>query len=99
MTDLFTYRTERNWKARSTSRQAAEQIAPRAGTLREKALICIQQSGSYGMTADEVAAKLGIDRLAIRPRLSELARMGLIRDTGRTHPNASGKQAVCWSAE
>lgn len=47
-------------------------------------------------TADEIAATLGQSMLAIRPRCSELLRLGKIRDSGQRRPNASGKNAAAW---
>jgi predicted ArsR family transcriptional regulator len=51
-----------------------------------------------GLTADEIAERLGIDRLAIRPRCSELRKRNLIEPTGERKPNASGASAHCWRA-
>lgn len=45
-------------------------------------------------TADEVAGILSRSVLAIRPRISELCRHGLIRDTMLRRPNTSGKLAI-----
>jgi len=49
-------------------------------------------------TADEIAIKLGKSVLSIRPRVSELARDGLIRKTGERRANASGIRAIVWTA-
>ena len=49
-----------------------------------------------GLTADEIAAKLGESVLAVRPRVSELFRAGLIEKTGDRRPNASGLNAHVW---
>jgi hypothetical protein len=50
------------------------------------------------MTADEVADFVGESLLTIRPRMTELKRLGLLRDTGARRANASGRQAVVWEA-
>lgn len=45
------------------------------------------------MTADECAAKDGRTVLAVRPRLSELYKLGLIERTGERRRNDSGLNA------
>ncbi len=52
-----------------------------------------------GATADEIAAALGRDRLAVRPRVSELVRMQRVRASGRRRANASGRLAIVWIAD
>src|SRR5690349_15187241 len=84
------------WKNRATSFHAAEDMKTRAPTLRD---LCLSQLALSPATADQVAAQLGKSVLSIRPRITELARLGFIRDTGRTAANESGKQAVIWCAE
>jgi len=95
--DLFDYAEKYpmrpGYKRRATSREAAEAMADKAPSLRDQ---CFSALCEQPMTADEVAAVLGKSILSIRPRLSELVRLGCIRDTGRTAPNASGKNAVIW---
>ena len=87
-----TYPHAAGWKARETSRAAAERIT--AGTLRAMVLICFNYSGP--MTADECAAKLETSILSIRPRCTELSRLGRLVDSGERRLNASGKNAIVW---
>lgn len=82
-------------KKRDTSRAAAKAIEDRAPTLRDQCL-AIFSYFCVDATADEVAEKLDKSLLAIRPRITELARMGLITDTGQRRENASGKMAIVW---
>ena len=49
-----------------------------------------------GLTADEIAARLGQSVLAVRPRVSELFHAGLIEKTGERRSNASGLSAHVW---
>jgi predicted ArsR family transcriptional regulator len=77
-----------------TSEDAAESMRESAPTLRAKALEVLWQFGPA--TADEIAAKLGKAVLAIRPRVTELFKMGEIEDTGSRRRNASGRRAVVW---
>jgi predicted ArsR family transcriptional regulator len=78
-----------------TNAQAHEAIerSGRADNLR-LGVERILSKGSF--TADEVAAQLGESPLAVRPRLSELRKENLIRDTGLRRANASGKSAAVW---
>ena len=63
----------------TTSRAAAEQIAPRAPTLRAQVLSIYRAAWPAGLTADEVAAKMDRSILSIRPRVTELRRTGDLR--------------------
>lgn len=74
-----------------TSIAAAESID--AETLRRKVL-CVFVRWPEGLTADEVAAVMHRDPLAIRPRVAELKRMAIIRDSGKRRRNRSGKGAA-----
>ena len=79
-----------------TSEAAAKDMKSRAPLLRERTLE--QLSNSTGLTADEIAANLGESILSIRPRVSELAKRGLVIKTDRTRRNHSGKAAIVWRA-
>lgn len=80
-----------------TSIAAADALAPKLGRLQLMAESAIRDAGAHGLTADELAARLGMDRWSIQPRTSELRRKGLIRDSGQRRPNASGKLAIVWT--
>ncbi len=82
-----------------TSIAAAEALAPKLGRLQRMAEEAIRDAGLKGLTADELAARLEMDRWSIQPRTSELRRKGLIRDSGLRRPNATGKQAIVWIAK
>lgn len=96
--DLFSYHpaypVSAGFKGTDTSRAAAETI--NASVLRGKVLDAYRRFGP--MTADQCAEALRIDRLSIRPRCSELKRLGKLRDTGNRAPNDSGKSAVVLQA-
>ena len=93
MTDLFRYPGAQD---RDTSWAAAEAMAPKAASLREMALTILERSN--GLTADQVAARLGLSILSIRPRVTELSRLHKVRDTGERRANASGHKAIVWAA-
>ena len=63
-----------------TSIEAAAALEPRLGRLQKLALNAVQCAADHGCTADETAARPGLDRWSVQPRLSELRRKGLIRD-------------------
>jgi len=48
------------------------------------------------MTADEVADVIGESILNVRPRVSELAKKGAVKDSGHRGRNASGHSAAKW---
>lgn len=81
-----------------TSIAAADDLAPKLGRLQLAAEQTIRNAGWIGLTADELAARLELDRWSIQPRTSELKRKGLIRDSGQRRANATGKMAIVWVA-
>lgn len=95
MGDLFSYPHRPGAQGRDTSLAAAEHAAETAPLLRGKALAIVERSN--GMTADEVAGKLGLSILSIRPRMTELSRLGKVRDSGKRRANASGRNAIVWA--
>jgi predicted ArsR family transcriptional regulator len=88
------YPLEPGYKARSTSLSAARSLNDKAPRLRQ---LCVDQLLLYGpLTADECARNMGVDKLSIRPRFSELAAAGKILDSGDRRANGSGKRAIVW---
>lgn len=93
--DYFrTYPSTPGFKARDTSEAAAQAMRPKAHTLRQMCLRSLRSEGPA--TADEIAARIGVDKLSIRPRCSELSAVGKIVATPERRLNASGKSAVVW---
>jgi len=82
-------------KAPGTSAESAQRMAGTAELLRTKALALLKGAA---LTADEVAQAIGETVLSIRPRISELKRMGLIVATSQRRPNISGHSAAVWQA-
>ncbi len=83
------------FKASGPSEQAATAIGTTASKLRAAVLA---QFAAYpsGATADEVAKDLNLSVLSVRPRVSELKRLGQIRETGGRRKNQSGMTATVW---
>lgn len=108
MIDLFDwtpppgYPRAPGFKEPTTSRDAAERIGPAAKSLRDHVLVVLRAAWPAGLTADEVAARMGKSVLSVRPRLSELRTAGQIfpallpgaRPLRR--PNESGAGATVW---
>lgn len=84
-------------RATDTSQAAAEAIAPKLGRLQRMALDAIKARGTLGLTADELAEALSLDRYSIQPRTSELRRKMLIADSGLRRRNSSHKMAIVWT--
>lgn len=104
--DLFQFaaqypqRAGSGFKERTTSREAGAQMA-RAGAaaLRERVFQAIRASGAAGLTADQAASAVGATVLAVRPRVTELFKLGQIERTGARGKNESGMSAACWRAK
>lgn len=86
-----TYPDSPGFKEPTTSLEAARGLQARANSLRRKALVLLKGFGP--MTPDELARLMCKTVLAIRPRVTELARMGLIERTGERRKNVSGMSA------
>jgi hypothetical protein len=98
--DLFEmparYPESPGWKERTTSREAAAKVAPKAPNLRAQVLAVLKDAWPNGMTADEVAFALNRRELAIRPRLSELKDLLKVEATTERRENVSGLSAKVW---
>ena len=89
--DLLThYPKAAGWKDATTSKDAAQAIEGqgRAAILRERVLAAYRTD--LYTTADEMAHYLNESILAIRPRVSELYKQGLLRRTGAKHKSDGG---------
>lgn len=89
------YPESAGYKTVGTSKDAARTVKGDASILRERAYNALAEA-KEGLTADQVAQTIGRDRLAVRPRLSELAKMGRIARTGERRQNESGLFAAVW---
>lgn len=91
-------------KERTTSAEAARKTKPRAQGLRDRVLIELRKVWPEGLTADEVAARVGKKEFSIRPRLSELRALRAVqpRTTNGVvdkRDNESGMAAIVWVAK
>ena len=82
-------------KTPGPSQEAADHTLESAATLRGQTLRAIAVSDN-GLTADECADTLGLSLLSIRPRVTELHKLGEIEDSGQRRKNYSGRNATVW---
>lgn len=79
-----------------TSRDAAEKIKPRAGSLREKIYNHLRGRGARGCTLEEIETQLLMAGNTVRPRMKELEARERVRKTDRTRRTRSGRDAIVW---
>jgi predicted ArsR family transcriptional regulator len=98
MADLFDfaeYPQRPGWKRQDTSAEAAEAVASAAPILRARCLAALERSD--GLTADELAERIGFPILSVRPRVSELVNMGKVaRKAGVRRQSSSGHSSAVW---
>ena len=76
----------------STSRKAAEQVAPRRGTQMAR-LLAEYSIASLGLTDDQAGQRAGLTN-GYWKRCADLRRLGYIVDTQTTRPSNQGCQAM-----
>lgn len=90
------------YKEQTTSKDAAKAAGITACQMREDLLTLYRGVWPAGMTADEAAAKIGRSILTVRPRISELRKLGELHPALTAGPdpkparrkNASGQMAT-----
>jgi hypothetical protein len=82
-------------KVSGPSEEVAKAISTIVGTLRDRVREVIIKN-SDGITADEIALELNRSVLSIRPRVSELRRLGEICQAEARGRNESGMSASKW---
>lgn len=90
------FNTAGNHRGVETSIAAAELAAGLSSRLRYLVHKSLCEQGDQ--TCDEICTKLGLPRYSAQPRLTELRKMAMIRDTGRRRRNVSGANAIVWRA-
>ena len=94
----YDYPDEPGHRGVDTSIEAANAIAPIQGRLQRMVLLAIQEAGVRGLTAQEIADRLGLDLVSVQPRTTELRRKHLIHDSGERRPNRRGNRSIVWVA-
>lgn len=80
----------------ATSIEGAEHIQPALPRLQGLVLGVIGKAGRHGAIGDEIADRLGWEKFRVRPRISELRKVGKIIDSGRRRKGAAGVSAIVW---
>src|ERR1700704_5686669 len=70
-----------------TSEEAAKRITRLAGRLFKPILQEFVSASAAGLSADQCAKRIGISILAVRPRVTELKRLGYLSYTGARAEN------------
>ena len=91
------YNDAPGFKEPTTSAEAAAIVEEDAATLRGRCLELVKLRGD--MTADEAATMMDKSVLAIRPRFTELFKLGWIYKSGMRRKNASGISATVWTCD
>jgi DNA-binding MarR family transcriptional regulator len=94
--DLTPYHGSAGHRGVDTSIAAAEDIQGSLGRIQGVVLEALRNAGPAGLTTNEIAAKVRIDRGTVQPRTSELRARGRIADSGQRRPNENGKSAIVW---
>lgn len=95
MTTISQYPHSPGFKDCETSKAAAAAISRSVQNIRDNVRDAFLFFGP--MTADEAAARIGLSILTVRPRVSELVKMGILHDTGERRRNLSGHSAKVFS--
>lgn len=94
----MSYPDSPGFKAVGPSSEAAQKLTERATTVRERVLQFLRSQHPASFTPDQIAARLEISFLSVRPRVSELHLQGEIEPDGTRCKNVSGMSAQCWRA-
>jgi hypothetical protein len=92
------YPNSPGWKGGETSREAGNAISADAKNLRGKVLSLMRDLAPEALTADQIAIRLRRSILSVRPRVSELARLGKLVSVEERGKNESGMSARKWRA-
>lgn len=82
----------------ATSREAAELMTGRAGSIRKAIYTWLVMQGDLGATDEEGQESLALPGNTFRPRRVELMEAGLVRDSGATRLTRARRKAVVWLA-
>ena len=83
---------------RDTSADAYASVKDRISAMQTQLLVALRAS-STGASADQLASMTGLGWSNARKRLSELAKAGMVEDSGKRAVNASGRRAIVWRAK
>jgi len=79
-----------------TRRAARRSIQQHMGRLQRRVLEAVLRAGERGLTDKEITAATGLSSDTSRARRWELSKLGVLVESGRTRPTASGREATVW---
>jgi transcription initiation factor IIE alpha subunit len=85
-------------QAKATSRDAANRVYPRSGSIRLEVYEFLIRRGLDGATDQEIESNLNLDGNTVRPTRKTLEQDELIVDSGTTRSNHNGNQCIVWRA-
>lgn len=87
--------------ARSTDPETSKEAAASLDTqsLVETCYDLLRSAGSRGMTASEMAARIGVDRDSVSPRLPRLKQEYGVHDSGERRASQKGRKQTVWVVE
>lgn len=89
-------KTMHHKNAPDTEVAAAEKVAPKVGGLRLMVLQFLHRRKVGGATGERISKSLDQWLYSVKPRLTELARMGLVKDSGKREVNSRNRREIIW---
>ena len=83
--------------ANDTEKEAAQKIAKRVTGLRLKVLTVLNSFGQDGAIGESIAEKADEWLYSVKPRLTELAEIDFVEDSGKRQKNSRNRQEIVWS--
>lgn len=90
------YPYQAGYKARSTSKEAADKINMRYPRLMFEIEDVYKFGDNLTYTADEVAEQLQKNLISVRARITELTKQTVLRDSGERRKNKNNRNVIAW---
>ena len=90
------YPYQAGYKARSTSKEAADKINMRYPRLMFEIEDQFKFGNQMTYTADEVAEQLKKNLISVRARITELSKQTVLRDSGYRKKNKNNRNVIAW---
>ncbi len=89
------YPNKAGYKDNDCSKEAASKIN-RTLRARQEEVLNVLKTHSNGLSSEQIASLIGRPSLSIKPRLSELKELGLVRKSGRRGKTELGGACTIW---
>ena len=90
------YPYQAGYKARSTSKEAADKINMRYPRLMFEIEDQFKFGNQMTYTADEIAEQLKKNLISVRARITELSKQTVLRDSGERRKNKNNRNVIAW---